>query len=40
MSNFKPIIVITTLPNQASAELIGVLLLEKKLAACVQYKIL
>ena len=38
MSNFKPIIVITTLPNLASAELIGVLLLEKKLAACVQYE--
>ena len=38
MSAFKPVIVTTTAPTCEEAEKIGSLLLEKQLAACVQYE--
>lgn len=38
MSAFKPVIVTTTAPTREEAEKIGNLLLEKQLAACVQYE--
>ena len=38
MSAFKPVIVTTTVPTREEAEKIGNLLLEKQLAACVQYE--
>ncbi len=38
MPAFKPVIITTTVPNQEEALRIGSLLLEKRLAACVQYK--
>lgn len=38
MSAFKPVIVTTTAPTREEAEKIGGLLLEKQLAACVQYE--
>ena len=38
MSAFKPVIVTTTAPTREEAEKIGGLLLEKHLAACVQYE--
>jgi len=38
MSAFKPVIVTTTAPTREEAEKIGSLLLEKQLAACVQYE--
>ena len=38
MSAFKPVIVTTTAPTREEAEKIGSLLLEKHLAACVQYE--
>ncbi len=38
MSSFKPVIVTATAPDRPSAERIGLLLLEKQLAACVQYE--
>lgn len=38
MSSFKPVIVTATAPDRTSAERIGLQLLEKQLAACVQYE--
>ena len=38
MPSFKPVIVTTTAPTREEAEKIGGLLLEKHLAACVQYE--
>ena len=38
MPAFQPVIVTTTAPPRAEAEKIGGLLLEKHLAACVQYE--
>ena len=38
MPAFKPVIVTTTAPTREEAEKIGGLLLEKHLAACVQYE--
>lgn len=38
MANFKPVMVVTTLPDQTRAENLGTLLLERQLAACVQYE--
>ena len=38
MSACQPAIVLTTCPNQAEAERIGKLLLQQRLAACVQYE--
>ena len=38
MPAFKPVIVTTTAPTREEAEKIGSLLLEKHLAACVQYE--
>lgn len=36
MPQFKPVLIITTVPTPAEAETIGSLLLEQKLAGCVQ----
>ncbi|KPN74525.1 divalent-cation tolerance protein CutA [Neisseria sp. 74A18] len=38
MPQFKPVVVVTTAPNREEAERIGSLLLENRLAACVQYE--
>lgn len=38
MPIFKPVIITTTTPTREEAETIGRLLLEKHLAACVQYE--
>nr|WP_255265276.1 divalent-cation tolerance protein CutA [Neisseria sicca] len=40
MSAFKPVIVTTTAPTREEAQKIGSLLLEKQLAACVQYEVI
>lgn len=38
MPQFKPVIITTTMPTHEEAEKIGLLLLENRLAACVQYE--
>lgn len=38
MNAFQPVIILTTTANQAEAEIITKALLEKHLAACVQYE--
>lgn len=38
MPQFKPVIITTTMPTREEAEKIGLLLLENRLAACVQYE--
>ena len=38
MPQYKPVIITTTAPNREEAERIGAALLEKQLAACVQYE--
>ncbi|EGV34759.1 divalent-cation tolerance protein CutA [Neisseria weaveri] len=38
MPVFKPVVITTTFPNQEEADKTGTLLLEKQLAACIQYE--